>query len=59
MRRVLENIQAQFLFAYNGKTGGGRILLSALSLINDGYFECEFFCFPASLVSAFDLFSKA
>jgi hypothetical protein len=28
---------------YNGKYGGGRMLLNSMAMINDGYFELIFY----------------
>ena len=35
----LDNITSNFIWAYNGKFGGGGMVLSPLSVVNDGYLE--------------------
>ena len=35
----VNNLRTQYLQIYNGKFGGGRIILNPLGLINDGYME--------------------
>ena len=35
----LENITTQFILAFNGKYGGGKMILNPMAMINDGYFE--------------------
>ena len=39
MIQVSKDVTTQLMFAYNGKFGGGRIILSPTSVINDGKFE--------------------
>jgi hypothetical protein len=45
----IENLTTQYLQIYNGKFGGGRIMLNPLGLINDGLMEL---CFRTGNVGA-------
>ena len=33
------DLEVQFMLLYNGKFGGGRMLLNPMAIINDGHFE--------------------
>ena len=35
----LDNINANYIWAYNGKFGGGGMVLSPYSIVNDGFLE--------------------
>lgn len=59
MRRICKDKNFVLLFAYHGKTGGGRILLSPLSMINDGYFEVMYYNGPLGIYDAFKIFTAA
>ena len=39
MVKVLDNVTTSMVLSYNGKFGGGRMMLSPPSIINDGYQE--------------------
>ena len=47
-RHVIRNLTTQYLQIYNGKFGGGRIMLNPLGMINDGYMEL---CYRPDLVT--------
>lgn len=36
---IIEGLKTQYMQIYNGKFGGGRIMLNPIGLINDGYME--------------------
>ena len=41
-QQILKDVETQYMQVYNGKFGGGRIMLNPLGLINDGYMELVF-----------------
>lgn len=47
------------MLVYNGKYGGGRILLNPLAILNDGYFEMEFYQNLIGFKKAIKLFDGA
>ena len=54
-----ENFDTQLFMVYNGKFGGGRIMLNPLAYMNDGYFEAVTWKNRFSFSTALDLFSQA
>ena len=50
------NFDTQIILVYNGKSGGGRIMLNPLGMINDGYFELGFVSDRFSASTAMQLF---
>ena len=38
-KEFISNLNTQYLQIYNGKTGGGRIILNPIGMINDGFME--------------------
>lgn len=59
MRKIYSDTKACLFIAYNGKFGGGRIQLSPMSLINDGFFEVMYYGKRFSLLKAAKLFEQA
>lgn len=45
----IEDLETQYMQIYNGKYGGGRIMLNPMGMINDGLME---FCFRRGHVNA-------
>jgi hypothetical protein len=41
-KHVIQNLDTQYMMIYNGKTGGGRIILNPIGMINDGFMEMVF-----------------
>ena len=56
---VLDNVETQFMSIYNGKFGGGRIMLSPLGIINDGYMDLTFMRGFQTFASSMSLFGRA
>ena len=59
MVKLRGDFDTQICLVYNGKSGGGRIYLSPLSMINDGYFEMLFINERFSATTAMQLFHYA
>lgn len=62
-RYKINNLQTLYMQIYNGKFGGGKIMLNPIGLINDGYMDLVFMSnamngitYPAKALS---MFSKA
>lgn len=51
-----KDLTTQLLLVYNGKFGGGRIMLSPPSVINDGKFEIYFADEPMDTVPLIQIF---
>ena len=47
-KHFISNVNTQYLQIYNGKFGGGRIMLNPFGLINDGYMEL---CYRPDLIT--------
>lgn len=39
---LIKDMATQYMHIYNGKFGGGRIMLNPIGLINDGYMELNY-----------------
>ena len=52
----IKDLGTQYMQIYNGKTGGGRIILNPIGMVNDGYMELVYspnFVGPQEAISLF------
>lgn len=56
---LLNDFNTQFMFLFNGKFGGGGMMLNPLALINDGLMELNFYDGLVEIKKAMDLFDGA
>ena len=59
MVKVRADQQSQLFFCYNGKYGGGRILLSSASVINDGKLDIQFATEVTNTPKLLETFARA
>jgi len=59
MIKVQENMTSSLVLCYNGKFGGGRMLLSPAIIINDGYQEIYFSRNVLSVPEVFDCMASS
>ena len=52
-------MDTQFLLVYNGKYGGGRMILNPMAILNDGYFELGYYENLIGFKKAVNLFDGA
>jgi diacylglycerol kinase family enzyme len=57
--KTIRNVQASIFWIYNGKYGGGGMMLSPLSLVNDGMFELLYHQGNLPMKRTVDLFDMA
>jgi diacylglycerol kinase family enzyme len=46
---IVKNMQSNLMSIYNGKYGGGGVILSPLALVNDGLLEVVTTCAPLNM----------
>ena len=58
-KHVIDNVWTQYMQIYNGKFGGGRIMLNPLGIINDGLMELTFMRGIQTFATGLTLFNGA
>ena len=41
--KKVQNLSTQYMTVFNGKHGGGRMVLNPMAIINDGFFEVLYY----------------
>ena len=57
-KHKIENLWTQYMQIYNGKFGGGKIMLNPIGILNDGFMELVFYKTWISAAGAINLFCK-